>query len=345
MALIKCAECGHMISEKAAKCPKCGCPIEYSLTPPEITMPPVPPIAAEETAATPPPFHPKEPEEVAPQLNTPQLNILEPETDSPEPEEENSSRNKNIIIGVIVGVVAALIAGGCVYFFLSRHNTTSDQQEVAQEEITQEEAAEKEIDVEDSPYAREDEEKVVEDNTTVSDPSGKINGYGYVDLGLSVKWATKNLGAEEKPQEYGGYYAWGETSVKSKYIIGNSKTYGNSEIEDISGNSNYDAARALWGGSWRMPTFTEMEELVSKCSWNWTGSGYKVTGPNGNSIYLPAAGYFEQDEVICKVTDGSYWSASDGGGEYAVWLRFDEQEREVVGVTRYLGCTIRPVTD
>ena len=88
-----------------------------------------------------------------------------------------------------------------------------------------------------------------------------INGHEYVDLGLSVKWATCNIGAET-PWDYGDYFAWGETEPKDDYSSGNCLTYG-IELPDISGDPEYDAARAGWGGTWRMPTGTEMDELIS----------------------------------------------------------------------------------
>ena len=118
----------------------------------------------------------------------------------------------------------------------------------------------------------------------------------YVDLGLpsGTKWATCNVGANA-PEEYGNYYAWGEISTKTTYTENNSKTYGEN-ISDISGNPDYDAATANWGDEWRMPTYAEMKELDEKCSWTWTTekgvNGFKVTGPNGNSIFLPAAGSY-----------------------------------------------------
>ena len=132
---------------------------------------------------------------------------------------------------------------------------------------------------------------------------GKHEGHGYVDLGLSVKWATCNVGATS-PEDYGDYFAWGETETKSEYTEENSATYGLSisQLEsqgyiDGAGNLNpqYDAAAANWGGDWRMPTVAEMWELINNCTWTWTTqngvSGYNVEGPNGNSIFLPAAGY------------------------------------------------------
>ena len=78
--------------------------------------------------------------------------------------------------------------------------------------------------------------------------TGSHNGYEWVDLGLSVKWATKNVGASS-PSNYGDYYAWGETSTKSEYLDSNSKTYGKS-MGNIGGNSSYDVARYRWGGNW-----------------------------------------------------------------------------------------------
>ena len=129
--------------------------------------------------------------------------------------------------------------------------------------------------------------------------SGEYNGHEYVDLGLSVKWATCNVGATS-PEEYGDYFAWGETSTKETYGDDNCPTYrlSISQLQsqgyiDSEGNltSQYDAATANWGGDWRMPTYDELNELITQCTWTWMGNGYKVTGPNGSSIFLPAAGY------------------------------------------------------
>ncbi len=94
-----------------------------------------------------------------------------------------------------------------------------------------------------------------EDPINPDGSDGKPEGHEYVDLGLSVKWATCNVGAT-KPEEYGNYYAWGETATKSEYTEDNSLTYGK-QMRDISGNAQYDAATANWGGTWRMPTNDE----------------------------------------------------------------------------------------
>lgn len=121
----------------------------------------------------------------------------------------------------------------------------------------------------------------------INSPSGYINGHGYVDLGLSVKWATANLGARNY-YEKGNYYLFGS-------IYDNEQTV--SQIENnIEGNERYDAACFNWHEPWRLPTKQEFEELLNKCIWKKTTIkgvlGYVVTGPNGNCIFLPLTGSF-----------------------------------------------------
>ena len=145
-----------------------------------------------------------------------------------------------------------------------------------------------------------------------SPTEGSIAGHDYVDLGLSVKWATCNIGASS-PSDYGDYFAWGETSTKSEYEEKNSKTYGK-EMSDIAGDSAYDAARANWGASWRLPTKAELEELEEKCTWTWTTekghNGYRVKGPNGKFIFLPAAGWQRGSTLSDAGRRGEYWSST-----------------------------------
>lgn len=198
----------------------------------------------------------------------------------------------------------------------------------------------------------------------------KINGHEYVDLGLSVKWATCNVGAN-KPEDYGNYYAWGETSTKSSYTEDNSKTFGKNLVftEDgknmilsLGDNSQYDAARANWGGTWRLPTDKELVELMNKCTWTWTTQngvkGYKVTGPNGNSIFLPAAGFREGASLHGTGEYGCYWSSKpffyrddldamwlDDQTYYAYELYFDDGEVYVNFDDRYYGLSVRPVSE
>ena len=187
-------------------------------------------------------------------------------------------------------------------------------------------------------------------SVTLSDPSGTINGHNYVDLGLSVKWATCNVGASS-PSDYGNYYAWGETYTKSEYTKENSKTYGKN-IGDIAGNADYDAARANWGSTWRMPTDAEFEELLSKCTWKWVTldnkEGYKVTSKtNGNSIFLPAAGWRDGTSLFGVGKDGYCWSStpSESKAGNASSLYFYSSNHLTSWYSRDRGRPVRPVSD
>ena len=179
----------------------------------------------------------------------------------------------------------------------------------------------------------------------------QINGYDYVDLGLpsGLKWATCNVGASS-PSEYGDYYAWGETTTKSDYSSSNCVTFGQ-EIGDISGNPQYDAARANWGDTWRMPTIEEFEELIEECEWEWTSEGenrgYRVTGPNGNSIFLPAAGYRVRTSLNYAGSYGDYWSSTpyESNTQYACYLSFSSGSHCAHWYYRYYGQSVRPVSD
>ena len=177
-----------------------------------------------------------------------------------------------------------------------------------------------------------------------------INGHEYVDLGLpsGLKWATCNVGASS-PEEYGDYYAWGEIETKSEYRIDKCKTSKKS-MKDISGNATYDVARAKWGGSWRLPTKKELEELENNCKWEWTTQngkqGYKVTGPNGNSIFLPAAGVCDGFSLYNAGVYGYCWSSSpyesyDSG---AYNLVFGGSHRGIGWDHRGIGRSVRPVS-
>ncbi|MBE6338231.1 MAG: TIR domain-containing protein [Lentimicrobiaceae bacterium] len=193
-----------------------------------------------------------------------------------------------------------------------------------------------------------------------------INGHEYVDLGLpsGLKWATCNVGAN-KPEEYGDYFAWGETEAKQEYISENYKNVrvirkkgflGIGKKEkfgfDISGNPQYDVARKNWGGSWRMPTKDEMQELVDYCEWEWTEvngvKGSNVIGPNGNCIFLPAAGYRYGTSLKFDGYYVRYWSSTRDGNLYddsAGYLYFYNGDGGVYGSGRFYGQTVRPITE
>ena len=173
--------------------------------------------------------------------------------------------------------------------------------------------------------------------------NGVLNGHDYVDLGLpsGLKWATCNVGADSS-ERYGCFYAWGEVEPKELY---KSDTYikRRKRPNDISGNPTYDVARAKWGSSWRMPTIDEFQELIDECKWKrkkvgWN-EGYIVSGPNGNSIFLPLAGYKHACCVLCDRWSGHYWSSTR---ERSLYFN-SSAAREVTNSSSYYGHNVRPV--
>jgi len=204
----------------------------------------------------------------------------------------------------------------------------------------------------------------VYDNGTVQVPTA-------VDLGLSVKWASFNLGATS-PENYGDFYAWGETfgykdgktsfswsnytwcnggtnsltkyNAKTSYGVVDDKTV--LEVED-------DVARFKLGGQWRLPTEAEFAELrnINNCSWTWTTKnevkGYLVTSKkNGNSIFLPVGGYRNSTSWYNSTYEGDYWTSSLAA-DYpynAYYVKLSSSGIELIIFERYNGLAIRPVT-
>ena len=155
--------------------------------------------------------------------------------------------------------------------------------------------------------------------------------HDYVDLGLpsGTLWATCNLGADN-PEDYGDYFAWGETAPKQQYDWttykwGGYDSGGAFHLDKYNTDSQYgpidnnleldpvdDAAYVNWGSSWRMPTMGQQQELVEECAWLWTTrngvNGYMITGPNGNTMFLPASGAYRENMVWWEGNNGHYWS-------------------------------------
>ena len=196
-------------------------------------------------------------------------------------------------------------------------------------------------------------------------PEDPANGHAYVDLGLSVKWATMNVGATS-PEEYGDYFAWGETEPKSEY---NWDTYkwcdgGYDYLTKYCSSSDFgivddkieldmedDAANVNWGDAWRTPTKAELDELIENCTWSWTTQngidGYTVTSnTNGKSIFLPAAGY-RYDTFSEEVgAIGYYHSRTRDNTNFqhvSYYIYFAESYVEKDSDSRYYGHPIRPV--
>lgn len=201
----------------------------------------------------------------------------------------------------------------------------------------------------------------------VNDGGNVENSHEYVDLGLSVKWATCNVGAES-PEEYGDYFAWGEVEPKETYSwstykwcngssdsltkYNNSSSYGIIDNKTVLDASD-DAATANWGGAWRMPTKEEQDELRTECTWTWTTengvNGYRVTsnkeGYTDKSIFLPAAGYRGGSSLSDAGSDGYYWSSSLSTDypNFAYELDFNSDYVDWNDYIRYYGQSVRPV--
>lgn len=201
--------------------------------------------------------------------------------------------------------------------------------------------------------------------SAVSESLEKGMSLGAVNLGLpsGTLWADRNVGADS-PEDYGDYFAWGETSTKNtydwdtyKWCRGSSDTmtkyctkrsYGTVDNKTVLDLED-DAAYVNMGADWRMPTYDELKELCSQCTWTWTiqngTNGYKVTGPNGNSIFLPAAGNRNGSGLGYAGFAGYYWSASLYGSlpDYAWYLGFGPGGHDAYGYDRDGGYTVRAV--
>ncbi len=208
-----------------------------------------------------------------------------------------------------------------------------------------------------------------------STPGGELNGHEYVDLGLpsGTLWATCNVGASS-PADYGDYFAWGETAPKTAYDWSTYKWCNGSEyaLTKYNTESKYgtvdnktvleaadDAATVNWGSGWRMPTYVEMGELLKCTDWTWTTktnskgeavNGYDVKSAfNGNSLFLPVAGYYRDGTWLYSVgSHGCYWSSSIGSANYPKYAYtldfvFDSENHDRCNSNRYHGQSVRPV--
>lgn len=201
---------------------------------------------------------------------------------------------------------------------------------------------------------------------TVFALSAAAANYTSVDLGLSVRWATCNVGASV-PEGTGNRYAWGETATKSTYSWDNYR-YGTAynAMTKYCTNSNYgtvdnlttleaadDAAHQNWGDKWRTPTYAEWQELRTQCTWKWTDNynstnikGYTVTATNGNTIFLPVTGFGYADQAQ-QTDEGYYWSSSlHATPSDAYYVQFSSTTITADNDNlRFYGQSVRPVED
>lgn len=185
-------------------------------------------------------------------------------------------------------------------------------------------------------------------------PNGEHNGYEYVDLGLSVMWASYNVGANS-PEETGDLFAWGEVTPKETYTYENYKFLSNNIITKYCSSSDQgivdnkttldkcdDAARYNMGGSWRMPTLSEYEELVNNCSWSYTAhngvEGYRAFSKiNGKSIFFPIT--VTPDNMVAD-----YWSSTlYESYPLAAYMLRNYNDIVIGAIQRYIACSVRAV--
>lgn len=162
-------------------------------------------------------------------------------------------------------------------------------------------------------------------------------------MGLSVKWADRNIDAANSYM-FGNLLPWGDpigiNLGEKNYLKPDTPT-------DISG-TKLDIARREWKGKWRLPTLDEMKELIEKCKWEWTAIsgnyGYRVIGPNGNHIFLPATGCkFTFSEVFKKNEMGMYWTSTQKGKSKTWCLMFASKFYDMHNGKYNEGYSIRPV--
>ena len=213
-------------------------------------------------------------------------------------------------------------------------------------------------DIENSFYVLEKRAKVTTIPTFIEygPTSGELNGHKWVDMGLpsGTRWAVTNVDAASAEQP-GKFYSWGETTTKSSYAEGNTKTYNKSYEGDVSGDKTMDVATLKWGKGWRMPTEEEYRELL-----NYTHSTFKqlngrygreyTNSVNDNTLFLPAAGSMEGSKLTNPNGCGSYWSASpftnnDGNNTGAHCLIYNAPYEYMSIISRYYGMSVRAVTD
>lgn len=187
----------------------------------------------------------------------------------------------------------------------------------------------------------------VEDRKPQADNSEPSPGR-LIDLGLSVKWAAYNVGASS-PEGYGGLYGWADPTGEKASINDNDYPTPNPP-KNISG-TQYDIAYAQWRGSWRLPKYEEFVELNNQCDWKWITykgvMGYLVTGPNGNRVFFPAAGWRNGDSnAYDRGSRGCYWSGTlrSNGQAYSLYFNRDNQDPSS-GNFRGSGLSVRPVSD
>lgn len=292
MSLIKCPNCGREISDKATTCPHCG----KQLNKKQPSGRPVQQISKPQTS-------------VSPSYGYTPNGISSPQKPNLGNEDQGNNNTWYWLISIFI-----LIVGGCIgYGVYKNHKTRLNMEATRRADSIRTADSLRAVQIEATRQAEEEKET--------------YNGHDHVDLGLSVDWATCNVDATS-PEESGGHYGWADptgadnTSEVTDESQANGEPYdsgpwisssygGPNPPSDICG-TELDIAHAQWVGFWRLPSSKEMNELQNACQWKWTTlngkRGYQVTGPNGNSIFLPAAG--SSDVYLGFPGEGYYWTGT-----------------------------------
>ena len=279
--------------------------------------------------------------------------VIAGQTGNPAPKK----KGKGLVI-VLSLVIFAALGGGAAYFFLGQKKGAGDDSSTVAGQTPEQVVSEtpgKPGKPASTPSATSSTAQTGSSATSsVSEGSsaasavasgpvtGTENSHDWVNLGLSVRWATCNIGASSLEQP-GLYFAWGEIRPKPAYAQDNyAAKPGLSKLSNAE-----DAAQTFWKGSWRLPTKKEVEELISRCKWEWSKqngrNGYKITGPNGKSIFLPAAGSREGSAAPGFGTVGCYATSSGSDDAKASVVRFDASSKKVADLDRVNGYSIRAV--
>lgn len=202
-----------------------------------------------------------------------------------------------------------------------------------------------------------------DDDETISDPvSGGdsnqkeevVSTGTAVDIGLSVLFADRNVGAK-KVEDLGTLYAWGETETKAEFTLDNYFDRDFTKVtSDICG-TEYDVAKVKWGGSWRMMKWSEVEEIKEKCTLKTITqngvTGMQITGPNGNSVFMPysygQAGYYEMGVWTGRIMSNPYGGTANSAAYLAIFKNYAKDGPSIStskpGNYRQNGAYVRPV--
>lgn len=278
-----------------------------------------------------------------------------------------NKRKPSILILTILLAIMTLGLIAFIFFRLKFETEPTERQDIEVITETKTEKTDKEESPDSSDYSEttikssHPEEKSTqspplaktEKANTIDDDSYVIEDRFAVDLGLSVLWGTNNLYAVTF-YENGKYYAWGEPLSKSDFSLATYEYFldidndGKWSVSDkMKDEFIYDTATIHLGDDWSIPSEKHFNELINNCKWEWTISdgrtGYKITGPNGNNIFLPAAGFQSGMDTYYIGERGMYWSSTDGMTRTAICLEFTADKHYISFMDRHYGLSIRPI--